>query len=129
MMGLLKPFRENRKIYGFTEGPFHIQSRISCNGPFAANDHVVQNPPWWRARSLLFPHWDIKTKASQASLVQVSSNPHKNIVTDSVNLTKSRSQTHCHKVNVTQLFFLKTCPKKCQRCRFSSTKPLRLRAK
>ena len=40
--------------------------------PFAANDHVVQNPPCWRASSLLFPHWDIKTKASQASLVQVS---------------------------------------------------------
>ena len=36
------------------------------------NDHVVQNPPCWRASSLLFPHWDIKTKASQASLVQVS---------------------------------------------------------
>ena len=39
--------------------------------PFAANDHVVQNPPCWRASSLLFPQWDIKTKASQASLVQV----------------------------------------------------------
>ena len=26
----------------------------------------------WRASSLLFPHWDIKTKANQASLVQVS---------------------------------------------------------
>ena len=43
-----------------------------ANRPFAANDHVVQNPPCWRASSLLFPHWDIKTKASQASLVQVS---------------------------------------------------------
>ena len=42
------------------------------NRPFAASDHVVQNPPCWRASSLLFPHWDIKTKASQASLVQVS---------------------------------------------------------
>ena len=42
------------------------------NRPFAANDHVVQNRPCWRASSLLFPHWDIKTKASQASLVQVS---------------------------------------------------------
>ena len=42
------------------------------NRPFAASDHVVQNQPCWRASSLLFPHWDIKTKASQASLVQVS---------------------------------------------------------
>ena len=42
------------------------------NRPFAANDHVVQNPPCWRASLLLFRHWDIKTKASQASLVQVS---------------------------------------------------------
>ena len=42
------------------------------NRPFAANDHVVQNLPCWRASSLLFPNWDIKTKASQASLVQVS---------------------------------------------------------
>ena len=40
--------------------------------PFATNDHMVQNPPCWRASSLLFPHWDIKTKASQASPVQVS---------------------------------------------------------
>ena len=35
------------------------------------NDHVVQNPPCWMASSLLFPHWNIKTKAIQASLVQV----------------------------------------------------------
>ena len=45
---------------------------IVCNRPFVAKDRVVQNPPCWRASSLLFPHWDIKTKASQASLVQVS---------------------------------------------------------
>ena len=32
------------------------------NRPFATSDHVVQNPPCWRASSLLFPHWDIKTK-------------------------------------------------------------------
>ena len=32
------------------------------NRPFAINDHTVQNPPCWRASSLLFPHWDIKTK-------------------------------------------------------------------
>ena len=49
----------------------HVNTNIN-NRPFVANDHVVQNPPCWRAISLLFPHWDIKTKASQASLVQVS---------------------------------------------------------
>ena len=42
------------------------------NRPFATSDHVVQNPPCWRASSLLFPHWDVQTKTSQASLVQVS---------------------------------------------------------
>ena len=36
------------------------------NGPFATNGHMIQNPPYWKASSLLFPHWDIKTKASQA---------------------------------------------------------------
>ena len=36
------------------------------NRPFATNDHMVQNPPCWRASSLLLPHWDIKTKASHA---------------------------------------------------------------
>ena len=51
---------------------FFKNQAFSMNRPFAANDHVVQNPPCWRASSLLFPHWDIKTKASQASLVQVS---------------------------------------------------------
>ena len=25
---------------------------------------MVQNPPCWKASSLLFPHWDIKTKAN-----------------------------------------------------------------
>ena len=35
------------------------------NRPFATNDHMVQNPPCWRASSLLFPHWDIKTKRPQ----------------------------------------------------------------
>ena len=32
------------------------------NRPFATGDHVVHNPPCWWANSLLFPHWDIKTK-------------------------------------------------------------------
>ena len=32
------------------------------NRPFATSDHVVQNRPCWRASSLLFPYWDIKTK-------------------------------------------------------------------
>ena len=50
----------------------HRASHFYSNRPFAANDHVVQNPPCWKASSLLFPQWDIKTKASQASLVQVS---------------------------------------------------------
>ena len=35
------------------------------NRPFATNDHLVQNPPCWRASSLLSPHWDIKTKRPQ----------------------------------------------------------------
>ena len=35
------------------------------NRPFATNDHMVQNPPCWRASSLLFHHWDIKTKRSE----------------------------------------------------------------
>ena len=34
----------------------------TSNRPFATSDHVVQNPPCWRASSLLFSHWDIKTK-------------------------------------------------------------------
>ena len=45
---------------------------MKASRPFATNDHMVQNPPCWRASSLLFPHWDFKTKASQAWLVQVS---------------------------------------------------------
>ena len=40
------------------------------NRPLATNDHMVHGGG--HASSLLFPHWDIKTKASQASLVQVS---------------------------------------------------------
>ena len=35
---------------------------FKINRPFAASDHVVQNQPCWRASSLLFSHWDIKTK-------------------------------------------------------------------
>ena len=67
----------SRQILGATttrEGRLHGHRivTININRPFAANDHVVQNPPCWRASSLLFSHWDIKTKASQASLVQVS---------------------------------------------------------
>ena len=33
--------------------------------PFATNDHMVQNPPYWRASSLLFLHWDVKTYRPQ----------------------------------------------------------------
>ena len=39
---------------------------IDLNRPFATNNHMVQNPPCWRASLFLFPHWEIKTKASQA---------------------------------------------------------------
>ena len=38
------------------------QALLLGNWPFAASDHVVQNPPCWRASSLLSRHWDIKTK-------------------------------------------------------------------
>ena len=41
---------------------FLIYCFYISNRPFAASDHVVQNPPCWRASSLLFSHWDIKTK-------------------------------------------------------------------
>ena len=40
----------------------HIPLKSTYNRPFATNDHMVQNPPYWRASSLLFPHWDVKTK-------------------------------------------------------------------
>jgi len=45
---------------------FERNGSNTYNEPFATNGHMVQNPPYWRASSLLFPHWDIKTKASQA---------------------------------------------------------------
>ena len=35
------------------------------NRSFATSDHVVQNLPCWRGSSLLFPHWDIKTKSAE----------------------------------------------------------------
>ena len=38
------------------------------NRPFATNDHLVQNPPCWRASSLLFSHRDVKTKRPQPVL-------------------------------------------------------------
>ena len=60
----------NQSFFGLPGQYGHRVTRVSSL--FAANDHVVQNPPCWRASSLLFPHWDMKTKASQASLVQVS---------------------------------------------------------
>ena len=47
--------------------------QVLLNRSFATNDDMVQNPPYWRASLLLFPHWDTKTKASltcdQASLI------------------------------------------------------------
>ena len=42
--------------------PVLFQWEVCSNRPFATNDHMVQNPPCWRASSLLFPHWDVKTK-------------------------------------------------------------------
>ena len=41
------------------------QNGSHLNRPFATYDHMVQNPPCWRASLLLFPHWDIKTKRFQ----------------------------------------------------------------
>ena len=34
------------------------------NRPFTTNDHI--GPSCWRASSLLFPHWDVKTKRPQS---------------------------------------------------------------
>ena len=48
------------------------QQVFTCNRPFATNNHMVQNLPCRRASSLVFPQWDIKTKASHAWLVEVS---------------------------------------------------------
>ena len=44
--------------------PARVVWLLRANRPFATNDHMVQNLPCWRGSSLLFPHWDIKTKAS-----------------------------------------------------------------
>ena len=41
------------------------QNGSHLTSPFATNDHMVQNPPRWRASLLSFPHRDIKTKRSQ----------------------------------------------------------------
>ena len=35
---------------------------LAVDTEWAFCNYVVQNPPCWRASSLLFPHWDIKTK-------------------------------------------------------------------
>ena len=43
-----------------------IEPIVQNNRSFATNDHMVQNQPYWRASSLLFPHWDIKRKVRQA---------------------------------------------------------------
>ena len=39
-----------------------IFSRI---GLLQQTDHMIKNLPCWRASSLLFPHWDFKTKRLQ----------------------------------------------------------------
>ena len=44
-------------------------SSMSPNRPFATNDHMVQNPPCWRASSLLFPTGTLKQRdLNQSSL-------------------------------------------------------------
>ena len=50
--------------------PIRVQRTLNhFRRPFATNDHMVQNPPCWRASSLLFPHWDIKQRdLNQSSL-------------------------------------------------------------
>ena len=53
---VLKPLR----VLGI--GVALFSRKHGSNWPFATSDHVVQNPPCWRVTSLLFPHWDIKTK-------------------------------------------------------------------
>ena len=47
-----------------------LPKRDKANRPLATNDYMVQKPPCWRASSLLFPHWDVKTETlnSQAWL-------------------------------------------------------------
>ena len=47
---------------GITPGECLLLTTRPSKRPFATNDHMVQNPPCWRGSSLLFPHWDIKTK-------------------------------------------------------------------
>ena len=34
--------------------------------PFATNNHMVQNPSYWRASLLLFPHWEIQNKETSS---------------------------------------------------------------
>ena len=69
-------FFQERKLSSYhkqRKQTFRIMNfKILCNRPFATNGHMVQNPPYWRTSSLLFPHWDIKTKATQGWLVEVS---------------------------------------------------------
>jgi len=48
--------------YGFCLRLWRLYCVNALNMPFATSHYVVQNPPCWRASSLLFPHWDIKTK-------------------------------------------------------------------
>ena len=55
----------NRKLLtcaSVSKKTFLSSVSVSQNRPFATNDHMVQNPPCWKASSLLFVHWDIKTK-------------------------------------------------------------------
>ena len=54
------------RISGCFSALQYLAVLLSTHRPFATNNHMVQNPPCWMASSLLFPHWDIKTKRPQS---------------------------------------------------------------
>ena len=62
-------FFQERKLSSYhkqSKQTFRIMNfKTLCNRPFATNGHMVQNPPYWRASSLLFLHWGVKTKRPQ----------------------------------------------------------------
>ena len=57
-------FNKHHEVSLFFPISTSLLSQNTDNRPFAINDHMVQNLPSWRASSLLFPHWDIKTMMS-----------------------------------------------------------------
>ena len=55
---LCRPLQNNHE-----NGPRYAyfgERERTANRPFATNDHMVQNPPYWRASSLLFSHLNIR---------------------------------------------------------------------